>query len=275
MHKFVTFASCMGLLSIQALAANFALGADQGAPAPTFADALRAAGWQVEVLADGSLQVTPGSRSQAPTGQTAPAATPPKPPLETTGWPMLRRAGWRVETQPDGATLLYPPGSSSSVVETVPNQPSTASEPAPFITPIPTPAPVQPAPQQDLDSLLSDRGWRAERAADGSLLLLPLGAAIEEPAGKSAASERYMGLVPPAIQDGSVQLPVEGWKAARTVARSWLETTGDETLGLGKIRRVLKVYLVTIVDTNRSAVLRHQIAIGVDDGRVTVLYSKP
>jgi hypothetical protein len=161
------------------------------------------------------------------------------------------------------------------VVEPVPNQPSTASEPAPFATPVPIPAPVQPPPQQDLGTLLSDRGWRAERTADGSLLLLPLGAAKEEPAGKPADSERYMGLVPPAIQDGSVQLPVKGWKAARTVARSWLETTGDRTLGLGKIRRILKVYLVTIVDTNRSAVLRHQIAIGVDDGRVTVLYSKP
>ncbi|MGB5831118.1 MAG: hypothetical protein WBG92_03905 [Thiohalocapsa sp.] len=273
MHKFVTLTSWMGLFSMQAIAANLALGADQGALAPTFADALRAAGWQVEQLADGSLQLTPGSRSQEPVVPAASATSSPQPTLETTGWPMLRRAGWRVETQPDGATLLFPPGTRGDSVEPGLLKSSPAPETPPFAAPGPIPASTQPPPQQNLDTLLSERGWRAERATDGSLLLLPLGANTAGPAGESAGANAQT--VPPAVQDGRVQLPLHGWKSARLAARSWLETTGDETLRVGKIRQILKVYLVTIVDRNRSAVLRHQIAIGVDDGRVTVLYSKP
>jgi hypothetical protein len=50
-----------------------------------------------------------------------------------------------------------------------------------------------------------------------------------------------------------------------------LESVGDPSLEVGKIRHIHHVYLVSIIGNQPSKALAHQVAVGVDDGRVVVL----
>lgn len=238
-------------------AINPSLGSDGTTPAEghTFAEALRAAGWGVEVLADGSLQLSPSTGAPSEPARAAPPSTGTaqgETAAEAGGWSVLRDHGWTIEKDAQGTTLLYPPRAVTA--------PSA-----------PAPGPAQPTTQtdvaQDLDAVLAERGWRVERAADGSLSLFPL--RRDQPARSS--TEPSVGSLPPAVADGAVRLPVDTWDKARAVALSWLESVGDPSLRLGKIWRIQRIYLVSIVRADWSRALRHQISVGVDDGRVVVL----
>ena len=252
MSKPVAVIPRVGLLGLGALCLAFAAGAEPMPGRETFADALRAAGWNVEVLADGSLQLTAAPQS-LPVADAVEPQTPALPKSGPDGWSVLRTYGWRVETGPDGTTFLFPPPAVSSV----------ESEKAPE----PARSEAQAEVARDLDALLAERGWRAEREADGSVLLFPLLRA----AGAPAALEPSAGHVPAAVREEKVPLPIDSWEKAQAVALSWLETVGDPALRPGKIRRILRVYLVSIVGDEPPHPLLHQIAVGVDDGRVVVL----
>lgn len=227
----------------------------------TFVEALRAAGWQVEVLVDGSLQLTPAGESasvpEAPGPQ--PSATPaPAPGVQAPGWAALREHGWRVETDAEGSTLLFPPSAA-------PATPPPAPEPSP--PKAPDEAVARDEVARDLDALLAERGWRAQREPDGSLLLFPLRRAPSAP----VAVEPSPGVVPSVVSESEVRLPIDSWEKARAVAASWVGSVGDATLQVGRVRQIFRVYLVSIVDATAPHALRHQIAIGVEDGRVVVL----
>jgi hypothetical protein len=120
---------------------------------------------------------------------------------------------------------------------------------------------------QDLDAMLAARGWRTRRDADGSLLLFPLARAPESTSSLSPVG----GVVTDAVRDGDVTLPIDSWSEAKTVTLSWLDSLGDSTLTLGRIRGIFRVYLVSIVDAEPPHSLRHQIAISVEEGRVILL----
>jgi hypothetical protein len=64
---------------------------------------------------------------------------------------------------------------------------------------------------------------------------------------------------------------VDSWEKARATALSWLESVGNPALQLGKIRRIHRLHLVSIIGAEPPHRLLHQIAVGVDDGRVVVL----
>jgi hypothetical protein len=240
-----------------------------------FGAALQAAGWQVEVLVDGSLQLTPGNRAvqtvdpvvtKDSTG--APLAGIYEATADAAGWQTLRRLGWRIETDADGATLLFPP---SSVPASEPETPTVAADTSisqPEVDEAPSQSSsAQDELAQDLDALFAQRGWRSQHQSDGSLLLMPLRRASADAVGIQPAA----GFIPAVVTEGQIQLPVDNWRKARAVATSWLDAYGDDQLRLGKLRRVLRVYVVSIVERMRPAALRHQLAIGVDDGRVVVL----
>jgi hypothetical protein len=193
-----------------------------------------------------------------------------------TGFEVLRDYGWGVETDADGATLLFPPGARS--------EPAPVTAPSPAAREAPT---ARVALARNLDALLAERGWRAERDADGALLLFPLRRASPQPqpmsteaitavatkdVEASVRAERSAGFIPALVAEDRLQLPVDHWKEARAVARAWLEAVDDPTLKLSKIRKVRRVYLVDVVDNFRPFDLRHQIAISADDGRVIVVY---
>lgn len=246
-----------------------------------FAQALRAAGWQTEVLADGglSLKLRP-IPTREPVDQSAESATEPSAvsadepsgavpvaPAIAGDWDALRDHGWRVLQDPDGSTLLYPP------VAEVPAEP-----PAPTVSD--TTEGTELA--QDLDALLAERGWRVRTDPDGTLTLFPLSRPTAAPPVAEVDSgeapslpppvEPSTGVVPSTVVDGEVSLPISKWSKVKAVAQSWLESTGDTTLRVGrKVRRVHRVYLVSIVDASPPYAVRHQIAISVEDGRVVVL----
>jgi hypothetical protein len=244
--------------------------AETDAQGRTFVESLRAAGWQVEVLVDGSLELMPAPR-EAAARQGSETETPPptasSAEISPPDWAALRDHGWTVETDADGSTLLYPP---SPMAGTAAPEPPQSPSPAPEATPagIPDETAARYEVARDLDALLAERGWRAQRESEGTLLLFPLRRAERTPRGV----QRAAGVVPTAVTDAEVTLPIDTWKEARTVAASWLESVGDASLRLGKVREVLRVYLVSIVDDAPPHALRHQISIRVDDGRVVVLH---
>jgi len=258
----------MGLWCSGVLSPALVQGAEPAAGAQSFADALMAAGWEVEVLADGTFQLTPAAKTPSPAeagepqGSAVPESRPTVEPSERPGWSVLSTFGWRVENRPDGTTLLFPPPAAS------PREPQAPPEPqAPLEPPAPEPPAAQAELAHDLDALLAERGWRVQRDVDGSLRLHPLLAAREAPVGLEPSA----GSIPAAVRDAKIALPVDSWEKARATALSWLESVGNPALQLGKIRRVHRLYLVSIIGAEAPHRLLHQIAVGVDDGRVVVL----
>ena len=245
--------SLIGLLLVAGNA-----GGDEG-PSGVFLRALETAGWEAQRLPDGAVELRAtrpdAGGAEAPT-RAAPVDARPEPGAPespTKLWERLRGSGWRVEVAPDGSTLLYPPakeGGASAAAD------ERRSEPP-------------PAPQMTLDDYLSQRGWRVERAADGSLLLYPRGdgAAAEQ----RSAPTPCPGYVPAPISTGELELPVDVWSEAKAVAESWLSSVDGAGLSVGRIRRIFRVFVVSIVDARPPHELRHQIAINAEDARVVVL----
>jgi len=79
------------------------------------------------------------------------------------------------------------------------------------------------------------------------------------------------GFVPRIVAEGAVQLPVDAWHEAQAIATAWLDAVGDPNLRLGEMRQLGDTYVLAIVDSSNHGTLRHQIVIGVHDGRVAVL----
>lgn len=263
---YTTLAPALGLALLFGGASGLALELAQDPPGglETFSGALRAAGWAVDVLNDGSLQLTRAAPVPAvapsppvapasvvePGSEPAPAPTMTPPGLasgqhpQEVDWTPLLHHGWRLEHDRDHATLLFPPESGvKSGAETVIETPS------------------------DLLSLLGARGWRAQRESDGTLLLSPLGHAR----GNDSPLAPEPGQVPRAVARGQISLPVDSWEKAKEVAASWLESVDDPNLRLGNVRRIHRVYLINVLGSSPPYPLRHQLAIRVDDGRVLVL----
>lgn len=230
-----------------------------GAPAAEIGEAsiadLERAGWTLSRRPDGGLELRTAAPAMERAGSGAPADPAGAP--EEVGWERLRASGWRVEETSDGSTLLVPPDRIAG--ETQEPQAGTATgESAPAATPI----------GLGVEELQA-AGWRVERAADGSLLLYPR-PAPEAPRPKPSP-HACPGELPSAIAEGRVRLPLQHWEQVRAVAESWLAGVDVGSARIGKIRRIGRVYLVSLVDPRPPFALRHQIAIDGASGRVLVL----
>lgn len=243
----------LGLLSVTA----HSFGSD--AADAVLEAALRESGWEVKRLADGSIELrreplVSGAREpDEVTDVTVPERKESDP--EAVIWHRLRDSGWRVEKGPDGSTFLYPPVPES---ETKPDPEERRSGGAPNASTI-----------KGLDARLAERGWRVARTADGSLLLYPK--AVESPAAPVSSIQSCRGVLPPIMSASKIALPVDRWGQAKEIAESWLSSVGSQALTVGRVRRILRIYVVSIVDSNPPHRLRHQIAINAADGRVVVL----
>jgi hypothetical protein len=71
--------------------------------------------------------------------------------------------------------------------------------------------------------------------------------------------------------NANFELPIDDWAEANSIANAWLKSADNKTLAIGKIRKILRVYLVSIVTNEAPFVLQHQIAIRQSDGHVIVL----
>jgi hypothetical protein len=211
---------------------------------PGFRAALERAGWEVQRSNDGSLILRP---SPGPGPETPSAPATPLAESDPDRWAPLRDAGWRVEIGEDGSTFLYPPAKEPAAEAPIAQKPAPSTEP-------------------DVKRLMAERGWRVERLPDGSVILRPQ-------VRKTAPAEVVPapGYVPGVIRDAVVTPPVDQWAEARRIAYDWLAVFGNDTMTVGRIRKILRVYLVSVVEKAPPHRLVHQLAINAADGRVVLL----
>ena len=74
------------------------------------------------------------------------------------------------------------------------------------------------------------------------------------------------------VRDGSVIMPVDTLAEAQPIARSWIARQAETSLRAGKVRKILRIDIVSIVEDRPPFKLRHQLAIRADDGQLAVLY---
>jgi hypothetical protein len=68
-----------------------------------------------------------------------------------------------------------------------------------------------------------------------------------------------------------ISLPVDQWMEAKALAQAWLYQGDLHGLLVGKIRKVLGIYLISLVEQSPPHLLRHQLAIRATDGKVMLL----
>ena len=158
----------------------------------------------------------------------------------------LRQAGWKVEKSDDGSLMLFPPAPAAA-------EPAHDSPPSPAK---PDASPLEPA---QIDRL-RQAGWKVEKSDDGGLMLFP-----------PRQNASRLRPCPGETTDATIDLPVDGWQEARNIAQAWLRRFGPADATVGRIRKVLKVYLVSIVGRRPPHRLHHQLAIRARDGAVILL----
>ncbi|MEN8167954.1 MAG: hypothetical protein ABFR65_10825 [Pseudomonadota bacterium] len=211
---------------------------------------LEAQGWQAEEADDGSLIYRKSSVSVK--------QEPAQPAMRTLGGEDLKRAleerGWQMEWSSSGSLILRPEQGSQS-------QPD---KPTGYAMPMTEMKPVDRLPEQP-----GFEYWRIERQDDGSLHFHPL---AEVAVTSTHSQEPSLGRCEGAeVRQAAVPLPVDQWVEAKALAQGWLNNAGLDDSQVGRIRKVLGVYLISLVDRSPPYHLMHQLAIRASDGRVILL----
>ncbi len=209
--------------------------------------ALETQGWQAEQAEDGSIIYRkPTASVKTGQNQSATRTLQRKDAQDT-----LKERGWQMEWSPAGNLIMRPQDQADKAPEQT--KPSAAGKPL-----------------DQMPDLPGFQYWRIEKQADGSLNFHPL---AQVPGAPSAAREtitlaRCEGSE---IKDAAISLPVDTWVEAQALAQAWLYQAGAPGLLVGKIRKVLGVYLISLVDDSPPYFLKHQLAIRASDGRVMLL----
>ncbi|MES9938584.1 MAG: hypothetical protein ABW153_19230 [Sedimenticola sp.] len=163
----------------------------------------------------------------------------------------LGARGWLAEWQPDGTLVIRrkedaPAASSLDVVEAA----TTEGE--------------------QLPDLPGFKFWRIERGDDGSMLFHPADEAqiVDSPAADQLEINRCEGY---GFTPQGVSLPVDEWSEAKALSEAWLTASGIENVQVGRIRKVLRIYLASLVSDTAPYTLVHQLAIRASDGHVMLL----
>ncbi len=196
--------------------------------------ALKDTGWSVQQEPDGSLILIPGDTTKnSSKGEST---------LADGGFEMqreLQAAGWKVNREADGTLVLFP-------------QVTSASQQA---------QPITSMLDARMQQQLQQAGWGITENSDGSVLLYP------PEQSRSSLPLASSGTVPSI----PLSLPVDNWQEAYAISQSWLDRQTPYQATVGKIRKVLRIYLVSIVSENAPHTLLQQIAIRSSDGAVIVL----
>ncbi len=223
-----------------------AAGSPRGDALEAVAERLRGLGWEMSRDARGNIFLRPvrpgGGPKETPAAQRPPASGPSG--AEGGAGPLdvlakrLVAAGWAVEPDAGGGLRVYPPAEARE----------DAPPPHQRVTP-----PLSPA----LAGRLEAAGWGVEREGDGSIRLIPAGP--EEAA--SSGSRQQAGNM-------GAERGVDTWQDAHDVARAWLSSAGDEGLAVGKIRRLHRIYVVSVVSAGPPFRLENQLIIRRRDAKV-------
>ena len=236
---------------------------------------MAARGWRVARDSDGNLILSqtksapakgPAASQDVAATQAGAAAEPPAPfadPAPETSAAgldfeqakqILEKRGWRVERQPDGDLILTPAAK---------DQPA---KPAAWAPPV-----AQREGEADrlisfdqVQGLLASRGWNLSRDPASNLELVP---AKPDASGGAMACA---GWRPDATQlaKDKITLPLDSDWNAHVLADIWLRAQGGTDRVVGAVRRINRVYLVSILERGTPSRLATQVSIRQRDGCV-------
>ena len=203
-------------------------------PLSELEQALKDTGWSVQQEQDGSLILKSGASAKN---------SIKKKNVTKDNWSKMQRelqaAGWTVNREADGTLVLFPQATASP--ETVPQ--------------------IKPMIDADMQQKLREAGWSITKKSGGSVLLYP-------PEKSSTTQPLASPGIPPSV---ALSLPVDNWQEAYDISQSWLDRQPPYRAAVGKIRKVLRIYVVSIVSEKAPYTLLQQIAIRSSDGAVIVL----
>ncbi len=251
--------------------------------ADSLARALRKQGWQEHADADGNVVYT-----------REPESAKPGPAEDQALKQALEAKGWRVEWDAEHNMILHPPsakkaGKEKSSATAPASKPNTAladslaralrkqgwqehadadgnvvytREPA---------AKPGPAEDQALKQALEAKGWKVEWDAEHNMILHP-SAAKKGNASKSGQAALPAACKAVVYRAERLKPPVDNRHEAKAAADAWLADAGLSARAIsGRVRKVLRVYLVSIVARHAPHRLMHQLAVRARDGGVILL----
>jgi hypothetical protein len=225
---------------------------------PDLQQLLRQRGWVIrESPAGTTLQLLidpPAAASTQPQAVAQPAGS-----RAEDVYRLLEERGWRVRQDASGDTLLIPVGGSA---------PSSSDGAAPSVG-------TGEASMTDFQRAVESTGWRVESAADGSLVMYPPGSSAAKDSAKRRATSAdggCPGSMSPSVAEGSVALPITDESVVRQLVREWLAGNYPAGHAVGRLRRINRTYVVSIVDDEPPFQLRNQLIVRTDNGRIIAVY---
>ena len=232
-------------------------------------DSLEQQGWQMKKDVAGNVIATPPASSTNKINSQAPVS----PNTNVTGSLLreLNRQGWQIRRGEDGSyTATHP------AVTVVPDIQAGTDEPRDGLTSESEQLrgyPKQPGSlATQLDAVLRQspaaRYWRSGVGPDGSVILQPV-AQVADTMVEAAPAAACAGVAVPAAKG---RLPLSDTGDAVFVATRWLAGTdlADQAL-VGRIRKVPRAFMISIVQREAPFGLLHQIAVRARDGHVLVI----
>lgn len=209
------------------------------------ADELENRGWIITKENDGTLLLNPKvSSKNNTTNETS----------DVDQWQQVQqkfnKAGWTVKRDPDGSLRLIP--QQKQAAEAITKKATKG---------IKTPAQSKNNSFLEMQTQLREKGWDITNNSDGSILLYPpeqTSATLPKPCYGSATTI-------------DIDLPVNTWQEAHDVAQGWLHNNSINDASVGKIRKIINIYIISIVANTTPHTLKYQIAIRSHDGAVILL----
>ncbi|MCG8044441.1 MAG: hypothetical protein N0C89_12305 [Candidatus Thiodiazotropha endolucinida] len=212
-------------------------------------------GWQEYISADGSVIYRQPVKKPATDNQSPEAELPN---IRQFG-NALQERGWKVEWDSDG-TLILRPGDTGDKGDTddTPAQTATQTVERGSVT--------LPA------NLKGFEYWHIERDESGALLFHPVelpttnqSMAVDSTAKMAECRIDYFQLDPGV-------LPLDEWSEVHELTKQWIDATKESGLQVGKIRKINRVYLVSVVGVSEPYRLKYQLAIRISDGGVIRIF---
>lgn len=210
-------------------------------------NSLQAQGWQKYQAADGSV-IYHLPTSQAEAGNQAESSTDEQ---RNQLGSALEESGWQAEWSEDGSLILRPQAGNKPLETERESDPDNAQADV-----------IPDLPGFDY--------WRIERDDDGSVRFHPV--EISPVTGALSSDQAVLGRCEGyQLQLDNVSLPIDEWSEITKLARDYLQLSGFQGLQVGRVRKVLRIYLVSLVEEVAPYRLVHQLAVRASDGKVMLL----
>jgi len=123
--------------------------------------------------------------------------------------------------------------------------------------------------------MLQARGWSTSRNTDGNLLLFPVKAEKQTQPPHPKKQAKGLNILVGHCEYGEIQLnlgdkvslPINRWAEARAISLAWLKHS-KKAGKIGKIRKVNRLYIASIVADKAPYTLLNQLIIHSTDGRI-------